>query len=220
MPDITVVVADDHPVVRDGLSALLRSLDGIEVVGTAEDGEQAIREAVLHRPDVIVMDVAMPGTDGVTATRRVLAASPSTAVLMLTMFDDDASVRAAMSAGARGYLLKGARQSEIERAIRAVAAGEAIFGLGVATQLLGLVGAEGTPARRTTPIVFPGLTPREREVLDEIAGGRSNTAIAELLGLAPKTVGNHISSIFLKLQVSTRAEAIVQARDAGLGQRS
>ncbi|MEO7981036.1 MAG: response regulator transcription factor [Sporichthyaceae bacterium] len=210
---VTVVVADDHPVVREGLTALLGSLAGIDVVGTAADGAAAVREAVLHRPDVLVMDVAMPGTDGVTATRQVAAAAPGTAVLMLTMFDDDDSVLAAMQAGARGYLLKGAPQEEIERAIRAVAAGEAIFGPGIARRLLGLVG--GTPSQRTPP--FPSLTSREREVLTEIARGRSNTAIATHLGLAPKTVGNHISSIFLKLQVASRAEAIVAAREAGLG---
>ncbi len=211
---VTVVVADDHPVVRDGLSALLRSLEGIDVVATACDGAEAVREAVLHRPDVLVMDVAMPGTDGVTATRQIAASAPDTAVLMLTMFDDDDSVLAAMQAGARGYLLKGARQDEIERAIRAVAAGEAIFGPGIARRLLGFVG--GT-AQQQPPQPFPALTARERDVLEEIARGRSNTAIAQHLGLAPKTVGNHISSIFLKLQVSSRAEAIVQARDAGLG---
>ena len=222
MPDITVVVADDHPVVRDGLSALLGSLTGIEVVATAAEGEQAVREALLHRPDVLVMDVAMPGTGGVEATRRVLAALPSTAVLMLTMFDDDASVRAAMLAGARGYVLKGAQQSEIERAIRAVAAGEAILGTGVASQMLNLVDRDTAGSARPRPaasdlVAFPELTPREREVLEEIARGLSNAAIAESLGMAPKTVGNHISSVFVKLQVATRAEAIVKARDAGLG---
>jgi DNA-binding NarL/FixJ family response regulator len=222
MPDITVVVADDHPVVREGLSALLGSLAGIEVVATAADGEQAVREALLHRPDVLVMDVAMPGTGGVEATRRVVAAVPSTAVLMLTMFDDDASVRAAMLAGARGYLLKEARQSEIERAIRAVAAGEAILGTGVASQMLNLVGHDTGGSARPRPaasnlVAFPELTLRERDVLEEIARGLSNAAIAEGLGMASKTLGNHISSVFVKLQVATRAEAIVKARDAGLG---
>jgi DNA-binding NarL/FixJ family response regulator len=216
VPPITVVIADDHPFVRDGLRALLGSLEGIEVVATAADGADALREAVLHRPDVLVMDVAMPGTDGVTATRQVAASAPETAVLMLTMFDDDESVLAAMQAGARGYLLKGARQEEIERAIRAVAAGEAIFGPGIARRLLGLVAGAPVPGGRPA-MPFPALTAREREVLEEIAGGLSNAAIAHRLGMAPKTVGNHISSIFLKLQVSSRAEAIVATRDAGLG---
>jgi DNA-binding NarL/FixJ family response regulator len=213
MPDpIRVLLADDHPVVRGGLSALLETLDGIVVVAEAEDGEAAIRETALHRPDVVVMDLRMPGMDGMAATRRITAGFPGTSVLVLTMFDEDALIAAALSAGARGYLLKGADQAEIERAIRAVGSGDAIFSSGVAERVL----------RRVTPDApvraLPQLTSRERDVTDLLAAGLSNAAIADQLSLATKTVGNHISAIFLKLGVATRAEAIVVARQAGLGQ--
>jgi DNA-binding NarL/FixJ family response regulator len=212
-PPIRVVLVDDHPVVRSGLRALVESLGGFEVVGEAADGEAAVREAQLHKPDVVVMDVLMPGVDGVEATRRVLAAVPGTAVLVLSMAEDDDVVFSAMQAGARGYLLKGAAQDEIDRALRAVVAGEAIFGPGVATRVLG----HFTTGRRAGAEPFPELTPRERDVLEHVAAGRRNAAIGEALGLAPKTVANHLSSIFAKLQVTDRAEAIVRARDQGLG---
>ncbi|NUP63093.1 MAG: response regulator transcription factor [Nonomuraea sp.] len=203
---MTVVLADDHPVVRDGLGALLSTLPGIEVLGTAADGDQAVRAAVTLAPDVLVLDVQMPGRSGVEAAREVARVAPGVAVLMLTMYDDDESVFAAMRAGAMGYVLKGAEQAEIVRAILAVAAGEVIFGPGVARRVLAHLG--GRP--KDDP--FPALTRREREVLGLIAAGRSNTAIGAELGLAPKTVGNHVSSIFAKLRVATRAEAIVRAR--------
>lgn len=209
---IRVLLADDHPVVRGGLSALFETLDGIVVVAEAEDGEAAIRETALHRPDVVVMDLRMPGMDGVAATRRITKDFPGTAVLVLTMFDEDALIAAALSAGARGYLLKGANQAEIERAIRAVGSGDAIFSSGVAERVL----------RRVTPDApvraLPQLTSRERDVTDLLAAGLSNAAIADRLALATKTVGNHISAVFLKLGVATRSEAIVLARQAGLGQ--
>jgi DNA-binding NarL/FixJ family response regulator len=210
---IRVVLVDDHPVVRSGLRALVESLGGFEVVGEAADGEAAVREAQLHHPDVVVMDVLMPGVDGVEATRRIVAAVPGTAVLVLSMAEDDDVVFSAMQAGARGYLLKGAAQDEIDRALRAVVAGEAIFGPGVATRVLGHFSA----GRRAGDEPFPDLTPREREVLEHVAAGRRNAAIGEALGMAPKTVANHLSSIFAKLQVTDRAEAIVRARDQGLG---
>lgn len=210
---IRVVLVDDHPVVRSGLRALVESLGGFEVVGEAADGEAAVRETQLHRPDVVVMDVLMPGVDGVEATRRVLAAVPETAVLVLSMAEDDDVVFSAMQAVARGYLLKGAAQEEIDRALRAVVAGEAIFGPGVAARVLGLFSA----GRRVGAEPFPELTPRERDVLEHVAAGRRNAAIGEALGMAPKTVANHLSSIFAKLQVTDRAEAIVRARDQGLG---
>ncbi|MEO6604250.1 MAG: response regulator transcription factor [Aeromicrobium sp.] len=212
MDPIRVLLADDHPVVRSGLRALLDSLPGYEVVGEAVDGESAVREAQLSRPDVVLMDIRMPGTDGIEATRRLRVAVPDTVILVLTMFDDDDTVFAAMRAGAMGYLLKGAEQIEIDRGIRAVVAGEAIFSPGVAQRVLGYFAA---PPAGAAP--FPELTTREREVLDLVAAGRRNQAIAEELFLSPKTVANHISSIFVKLAVADRSEAIVRARRGGLG---
>jgi len=211
---LRVVLADDHPVVRDGLAALLSSIPGIEVTATVATGREAVRAAVVEAPDVLVLDVQMPDTDGLTAATEVLRAAPSVAVLMLTMFDDDDTVFAAMRAGAHGYLLKGATQDEIVRAIRAVAAGEAIFGPGVARRVLGLAGA-GRPAQP-----FADLTQRERQVLELLAAGLTTTAVGARLGLAPKTVTNHASAVFAKLGVSSRAEAVARARRAGLGGRS
>ena len=213
MSEIRVVLADDHPVVRAGLAALLGSLQGIEVVGVASDGREAVSEVVLQRPNVAVLDLQMPGQDGFAATREIARVAPEVAVLVLTMFDDD-SVFAAMRAGARGYVVKGAEQEEIGRAIRAVASGEAIFGPGVAQRVLRFF---ATPTPTADP--FPELTAREREILDLLATGMSNSMIATRLGLSPKTVANHLSSIFMKLQVADRAQAILRARDAGLGVR-
>lgn len=213
MPPITVVLVDDHPVVRGGLRALIESFEGFAVVGEAADGEQAVREVQLHHPDAVVMDVLMPNVDGVEATRRIVAAAPGTAVLVLSMSEDDDVVFSAMQAGARGYLLKGAAQEEIDRALRAVVAGEAIFGPGVAARVLGSFARP--PAGRPDP--FPQLTPREREVLDLVARGERNAAIGTALGLSPKTVANHLSSVFVKLQVTDRSAAIIRARDHGLG---
>jgi DNA-binding NarL/FixJ family response regulator len=209
---IRVAVADDHPVVRDGLRALFGSLTAIELVAEATSGRDAVRCAVTERPDVLVMDLRMPDLDGVAATAEIARVAPEVAVLVLTMFDDDESVFAATRAGARGYLVKGASQEEILRAVAAVAAGEAIFGPGVAKRVLRLLSfpPAGQPA-------FPELTPREREVLDLIAAGLPNAAIATRLGLSVKTIGNHTSTIFTKLQVAGRTEAIIRARDAGLG---
>ena len=215
MSTLRVVLADDHPVVRGGLRALLATIDGIEVVGEAADGEAAVREVQLTRPDVVLMDVRMPGVDGVEAARRIREAVPQTALLMLTMYDDDATVFTAMQAGARGYLLKGAEQEEIVAAIRAVAAGQAIFGPGVAARVLGYF---ATPtAQDTTEAPFPELTDREREILDLLAAGRRTAAIAVDLHLSPKTVSNHLTSVFAKLEVADRAAAIIRAREQGLG---
>lgn len=213
MNAITVVIADDHPIVRAGLSALLGSLNGIEIVGVAENGRDAVDKVLANRPDVAIVDLRMPDMDGFEATREIIRVAPDVAVLVLTMFDDDASVFTAMRAGARGYLVKGAEQDEIERAIRSVARGEAIFGPGVASRVLGFL-SNPRPADSGN---FPELTVRERKILDLLAAGLANSAIGERLGIAPKTVANNVSSIFNKLQVADRAEAIIRARDAGLG---
>jgi DNA-binding NarL/FixJ family response regulator len=209
---LRIVLADDHPVVRDGLSALLSSVPGLEVVATAASGREAVRAAVTEHPDVLVLDVQMPDGDGLATATEVLRAAPSVAVLMLTMFDDDDTVFAAMRAGAHGYLLKGATQEEIVRGVRAVAAGEAIFGPGVARRVLGLVAGPGR-----TPDPFGDLTQRERQVLELLAAGLTTTAVAARLGLATKTVTNHASAVFAKLGVAGRAEAVARARRAGLG---
>jgi DNA-binding NarL/FixJ family response regulator len=207
-----IVVADDHAVVREGLRALLSAVQGYELVGTASTGAEAVRAAVTLRPDVLVMDIQMPDTTGIEATREISRVAPSVAVLMLTMFDDDESVFAAMRAGALGYVLKGAAPDEMIRAIAAVASGEAIFGTGVARRALAYLSGP-----RSREPAFPELTPREHEVLELIAAGMSNPAIAAQLGVAANTISNHISNIFAKLQVASRAEAIVRARTAGLG---
>lgn len=208
---IRVLLADDHPVVRGGLRALFETLSGIEVVAEASDGAGAVREALLMRPDVVLLDLRMPGMGGIEAAQRISADVPGVGILVLTMIEDDRLVADALRAGARGYLLKGAEADEIERAVRAVASGAAILSSGVVAGVLGSVRAPSA-----SPLVA-GLTVRERQVLDLIAQGSSNSAISEQLGIAPKTVGNHISAVFLKLGVATRAEAIVLARDSGLG---
>lgn len=210
---IRVLVADDHPAFRAGLQLLLTDVEDIEVVATAENGLDAVRLAQQLEPDVVAMDLRMPGLDGIEATRRLQADLPELGVIVLTMFEDDASVFAAMRAGARGYLLKGAEQDEIVRAIRAVAAGEAIFGPAIAQRIIEHFSVGAGTARAA----FPTLTDRERQVLELIAAGRGNAAIAQQLSLSLKTVRNHVSNIFTKLQVSDRAAAIVKAREAGLG---
>jgi len=214
-PVIRVLIADDHPVVRRGLGALLSTVDGFEVVGEATDGAEAVREAQLLRPDVVLMDVRMPDLDGVEATRRIRKAVPDTHVLMLTMYDDDATVFTAMQAGARGYLLKGAEQDDITDAIRAVVRGQAIFGPGIASRVLGYFSTPPAPAPASDP--FPELTSRERDILELLAAGKRTSAIASALFLSPKTVSNNLTSIFAKLEVADRAEAIIRAREHGLG---
>jgi len=212
---IRVVLVDDHPVYRDGLSMLLASLDGVEVAATAADGEAA--QAVIDEaePDVVVMDVQMPRLDGIAATREAVSRHPHLAVVVLTMSEDDETVFAAMRAGARGYLVKGASQHEIRSAIDAVARGELVFGAAIARRVAEFFAAG--PASAPAAQAFPQLTAREREILDLLAAGRSNPQIAQALFLSPKTVRNNVSNIFAKLQVADRAEAIVRARDAGLG---
>lgn len=214
-PPIRIVVADDHPVVRNGLVALLRSIPGLDVVGEAADGDAAVRAVEEHEPDVILMDVRMPGTDGIEATRRIRTQTPGCRVLILTMFDDDATVFTAMKAGAQGYLLKESEQDDIVRAVHGVVAGEAIFGPGVAARVLGYFAAP--PAAIGVVDPFPDLTDRERTILGLLARGKRNAEIAAETYLSTKTVSNHLTSIFAKLQVVGRGEAIVRAREGGLG---
>ena len=214
MESIRVLIADDHPVYRDGLRILLDSLPDAEVVGEAASGEEAVASALSLQPDVVLMDLQMPGINGIEATRRILHTTPHIGVLVLTMFEDDDSVFAAMRAGARCYLLKGADQQEILRAIRSVAHGEAIFGPAIAQRLMSFFANPTPPGPRQS---FPELTEREGEILGMIAQGQSNTEIADRLGLSEKTIRNHVSNIFSKLQVADRAQAIVRAREAGLG---
>jgi DNA-binding NarL/FixJ family response regulator len=216
MTGVRVLIADDHPVFRGGLRALLTSTDQIEVVGEAATGDEAVTLAVELRPDVVVMDLHMPGgSNGVEATRELAARVDAVRVLILTMFEDDESVFAAMRAGASGYLLKDAEQDDVVRSIVAVARGGAVFGPSVAARMRAFFAEERGPA---TP--FPQLTARETEVLDLLAGGHDNATIARRLGVAPKTVRNSVSTIFLKLHVADRPQAIIRARDAGLGRSS
>lgn len=217
MERIRPLITDDHTLFREGLSALLRAVPDLDIAGEAATGEAAIQLAASLQPDVILMDIQMPGMNGIEATRRIAAASPHIGVIVVTMLEDDDSVFAAMRAGARGYVLKGADKAEILRAIRAVASGEALFGPAIARRLVSFFGGLKGGSFRA-PLPFPELTEREREVLDRIASGQNNTAIAEALSLSPKTVRNHISNVFNKLQVADRAQAIVRAREAGMGQ--
>jgi DNA-binding NarL/FixJ family response regulator len=219
---VRVLVADDHPVVRSGLVGVLSSLEGFEVVAVAADGRAAVREAVLHKPDVALMDLRMPGTDGFTAIRELARAVPNLRVCVLTMYDDD-SLFAAMRAGAHGYLLKGAEQEEIARAVRAIAAGEVIFGTGIAVRVLAqLNGAPGGDdgRRGVAAGAFPELTVRELEVLDLLAAATPTADIADRLGLTSKTVSNHVSNILTKLHVADRTQAALKARGAGLGSQA
>jgi DNA-binding NarL/FixJ family response regulator len=212
---LRVLIADDHPVFRDGLRTLLSSSEGFEVVGDAANGTEAVARALELQPDVVVMDLNMPELDGIEATRTLVQASPHMRVLVLTMFDDDDSVFAAMRAGAAGYVLKGTDQTEIVRAIRSVGSGEAIFGAPVARRVMAYFSATRKSAQ---PSPFPELTDRELEVLDLAAGGVNNQGIARRLSISEKTARNHISNIFAKLQVADRAQLIVRAREAGFGE--
>lgn len=210
---VRVIVADDHPIVRDGLRALMEATPGIELIGEATNGEEAVEIARQLRPDVVLMDLAMPGRNGIEATREIAANGWASAVLILTMFADDESIFAAMRAGARGYLLKDAGHDEMRRAIEGIGNGEAIFGAGVAQRMVGFFAR----ARELGVQPFPELTDREREVLDELARGSNNATISSRLGISLKTVRNHVSTILGKLMVVDRAQAIVRAREAGFG---
>ena len=210
---VRVLIADDHPVFRDGLASLLGTQPDVTVVATAADGAEAVALAAEHLPDVVVMDLQMPELNGIDATRRLAETHPDVRVLVFTMGEEDGTVLAAMRAGARGYLVKGASQDEVARAISTVHAGGLVFGASLALRIADLLSGTATPDRSA----FPQLTERELEILDLIAAGKNNAQIASALYLAPKTVRNNVSNILAKLQATDRAEAIIRARDAGLG---
>lgn len=213
---IRVVVVDDHQIVRDGLTALLTALDGIDVVGAAADGREALHVVQETAPDLVVMDIQMPHLDGIEATRFLTGRDPGLRVVMLTMNEDDDTVLSAIRAGACGYLLKGAGAEEVQHAIRAAAAGGMVFGASLAGKVAGFfAGAAGGGPQLDEP--FPELTERERDILDRLAAGRSNDQIAAALHVSNKTVRNAVSSIYAKLHASGRADAIVKAREAGFG---
>ncbi len=214
MDSIRILIADDHAIFRRGLRAMIDSTPEFEVVGEATTGEEAVFWAAELRPDVVLMDIQMPGLNGIEATRRIVEGNPSAGIVVLTMFEDDDSVFAAMRAGARGYVLKNDDGDEVLKVVSAVANGEAHFGPQIAKRLMGFFSA---PRPSAPAEAFPDLTTRECEVLDLIARGHSNSEISRRLFLNPKTVRNHISNIFAKLRVADRAQAIVRAREAGLG---
>ncbi len=209
----SILVADDHPAFRSGLRQMLVGVPDLTVVGEAATGAQALELVETLEPEVVVMDLRMPDLDGIEATRRLQQLPRPPAVIVLTMFEDDDSVFAAMRAGALGYLLKGSEEDEIVRAVRAVAAGEAIFGPEIARRVVAHFANPEPPPKGA----FPTLTQREQEILDLLASGTGNAAIAYRLGISLKTVRNNVSNIFTKLQVSDRSAAIVKARDAGFG---
>ena len=222
MAPIRLLIADDHRLFREGVKALLGTAGDIEIAGEAEDGAATVQACQQLAPDVVLIDINMPGLNGIQATQQVLAHSPTTGVIMLTMLEDDASVFAAMRAGARGYILKGASPDEMLSAIRSVAEGQALFGPAIAIRLVNFfqelryTPSAGSPHASAPQSPFPELTERELEVLHLIARGYNNQEIAHKLVISPKTVRNHITSIFSKLQVADRAQAIVLARQAGL----
>ncbi|MCI0551801.1 MAG: response regulator transcription factor [Anaerolineae bacterium] len=219
MKPIRVLIADDHALFREGVHAILKSVSDIEIVGEAGTGQEALTLAANLTPDVILMDIQMPDLNGVEATQRILKTQPDTGIIIVTMLEDDDSLFSAMRAGARGYVLKGADKAEMLKSIRAVAEGEALFGPAIATRLLNFFhDTPSQPKSKSPPTPFPELTEREREILTCIARGDTNDEIAERLSISLKTVRNHVSSIFNKLQVTNRAQAAIRARDAGLGE--
>jgi DNA-binding NarL/FixJ family response regulator len=211
---VRVLIADDHPLFREGMRGRLDRVADVAVVGEAASGDEAVELAHRLDPHVILMDIKMPGLNGIEATREIQQASPQIGVLVLTMFEDDDSVFAAMRAGAKGYLLKDSGGEGVVHAIRAVASGEAVFGPGVAERIIGFFSA---PRPAAPQRAFPELTEREEEVLSLVAQGKSNQQIARQLFVSLKTVRNHVSNILLKLQVADRAQAVIRARDAGMG---
>jgi len=213
VPPLRVLVVEDHPLFRKGVVVLLQTVADVQVAGVAVSGEEAVDRAAELRPDVVLMDLQLPGMSGIEATRVIVATDADVRVLVLSLFEDEESVFMALRAGARGYVLKDADEDELVGAVRAVARGEAIFSQGVAGRVL-----EWFATPRPTPKAFPTLTDREREILGLIAQGHPNPAIARHLSLSPKTVANYVSAIFAKLQVADRAEAMIRAREAGLGE--
>jgi DNA-binding NarL/FixJ family response regulator len=211
---IRILIVEDHPLFRKGLRALIESVDGFTGVGEAGDGDQAVTLALDLLPDVVLMDLQLPGRSGISAIREILRSSPTTRILVVTLFEDDDSVFAALRAGARGYLLKDADEADMIRAIRAIASGESLFSPAVATRVLAFFAGP----RPVAPQAFPDLTQREREILGLLARGKSNPAIAAELSLSVKTIANNVSNIFSKLQVADRSEAIIRARDAGFAE--
>lgn len=213
MDSLTILIADDHPLFRKGMRSLLEIMPDITFVGEAKSGQEAVEMALAHQPDIVLMDLQMPGGSGLAATRELSKRSPRTRILVVTLFEDNDSIFTALRAGAHGYILKDADEEEMMRAIRAVGKGEAIFSPAIATRLMDYFVAtrKGAPSE-----IFPELTEREREILTLIAQGNSNAAIAEQLIISLKTVRNHVSNIYNKLQVADRAQAAIRARDAGL----
>jgi len=216
METIRVLIADDQTITRSGLRNLLADDATIEVAGEARNGAEAIGLAASLEPDVILMDLRMPDVNGIEATRRIHRVSPRIGILVLTVFEDDTSVFPAMRAGARGYLLKNAEPDELLRAIRTVANGGAIFSPGIAQKVLGYLNA---PVPHVSNGIFDELAPREREILELIARGKTNTEIATILHLSPKTVSNYISNVLLKVQATDRAKLMLMALEAGMGQK-
>lgn len=212
---IRILVVDDHTLFREGLIALLNGTSETSAAGEAGTGQEAIKRANEVQPDVVLMDIQMPDMNGIEATKQILAKNPEMGVIMLTMLEDDDSLFAAMCAGARGYILKGADKAEVLQAVSAVAQGQALFGPAIAGRLTSFF--QKGEQLDTAVLPFPELTDREREVLNLIAQGLDNAQIARKLHISSKTVSNHISNIFNKLQVASRAQVIVKARDAGLG---
>lgn len=214
MNPVRILIVDDHTLFRDGVRAILKAVPDFEIVGEAATGEEAIGKVTTLTPDIILMDIQMPDMNGVEATQKILQEHPEMGIIILTMLEDDDSLFSALRAGARGYVLKGADKAEMVKSIRAVANGEALFGPAIANRLTRFF---KNPGGTTKQSAFPELTDREFEVLELIAKAHNNQEIAENLHISIKTVSNHISNIFNKLQVADRTEAIFKARDAGLG---